>query len=145
MSTVHAHPKRKERGVPDMETLLAAAAGGRIAKSAATMQSDDVSVDTTNSPDGESASAKPQRWKASIFFPVYPAHHKKDDLNELLSNPPVAMDICSYLNGGREREGNNRLYFSPIKYPPPSKDDSKERKKELDRSGASLLPELPKM
>ncbi|KAL9185556.1 hypothetical protein ACHAXT_003333 [Thalassiosira profunda] len=96
------------------------------------MQSDDVNVDATNNNrGGESASASPQRWKASIFFPVYPAHHKKDDLNELLSNPPVAMDICTFLNGGREREGNNRLYFSPLKYPPPSKDDSKERRKEL--------------
>lgn len=65
-------------------------------------------------------------WTGTIIFPVYPANAKHDDLVELFSKPPERLDICTYLKGGRDHEGNNRLYFCPTTYPPPAEGDSKE-------------------
>ena len=81
------------------------------------------------------------------MFPVYPAHSKRDDFAILFLKPPVELDICSYLNGGRDSEGNNRLYFCPTTYPPPMEGDTEEEKEkkfkaidlDLKRAAADVI------
>ena len=81
-------------------------------------------------------------WKGSIPFYVYPVTDKNNVTPEIFDSPPQPVDICDYLNG--QNRVYQRLYFSPMKYPPPtSPDDMKVRRSLLKkrRNKTTAMPE----
>ena len=65
-------------------------------------------------------------WKATIPFPLFIVDRLTIPNANIFNFDIETADICSFLDG--QRKDIARLYFCPVKYPPPTNDEEMKGK-----------------